>query len=135
MGSAGCSPGKTPSRPPGRSSTRCWATPCPSTRTPRAAGVPGRRTGCCPTGTPGTTRRADHASAGPGPRRLDCGMGVAQAVLLAHALAVPALGTGAKALAWTLVLLLGVVVSRAAAAYGSEAAALRAAARVKSQLR
>ena len=63
------------------------------------------------------------------------GLVVAQAVLLAHALAVPALGTGAKALAWTLVLLLGVVVSRAAAAYGSEAAALRAAARVKSQLR
>ena len=63
------------------------------------------------------------------------GLVVAQAALLAHALAVPALGTGAKALAWTLVLLLGVVVSRAAAAYGSEAAALRAAARVKSQLR
>ncbi|HEU5386143.1 MAG TPA: thiol reductant ABC exporter subunit CydD, partial [Streptosporangiaceae bacterium] len=43
--------------------------------------------------------------------------------------------TGAKALAGTLVLLLGVVVARAAAAYGGEAAALRAAARVKSQLR
>jgi ATP-binding cassette subfamily C protein CydD len=63
------------------------------------------------------------------------GLVVAQAVLLAHGLAAAALGTGAKALAGTLVLLLGVVVARAAAAYGGEAAALRAAARVKSQLR
>ncbi len=63
------------------------------------------------------------------------GLIVAQAALLAHALATAALGTGARALAVTLALLLGVVVARGAAAYGGEAAALRAAARVKSQLR
>src|SRR5579863_6262488 len=68
------------------------------------------------------------------------GLIVTQAALLAHALATAttgpgALGTGARALAGTLLLLLGVVLARAAAAYGGEAAALRAAARVKSQLR
>jgi len=63
------------------------------------------------------------------------GLIVAQAELLAHALAAAARGTGATALAGTLVLLLEVVLARAAAAYGGEAAALRAAARVKSQLR
>ena len=63
------------------------------------------------------------------------GLILAQAALLAHALAAAALGTGAAALAVTLVLLLGVVVARGAAAYGGEAAALRAAAAVKSQLR
>ena len=63
------------------------------------------------------------------------GLILAQAALLAHALAAAALGTGAAALAVTLVLLLGVAVARGAAAYGGEAAALRAAAAVKSQLR
>jgi ATP-binding cassette, subfamily C, bacterial CydD len=63
------------------------------------------------------------------------GLIVAQAALLAHAPSTAALGTGVKALAGTLALLLGVVVARAAATYGEEAAALRAAARVKSQLR
>jgi ATP-binding cassette subfamily C protein CydD len=63
------------------------------------------------------------------------GLIVAQAALVARALSAAALGTGAGALAGTLVLLLGVVLARAAAAYGGEAAALRAAARVKSQLR
>jgi ATP-binding cassette, subfamily C, bacterial CydD len=63
------------------------------------------------------------------------GLIVAQAALLARALAAAALGTGAAALAGTLVMLLVVVVARSAAAYGGEAAALRAAARVKSQLR
>jgi ABC-type transport system involved in cytochrome bd biosynthesis fused ATPase/permease subunit len=63
------------------------------------------------------------------------GLILAQAALLAHALAAAALGTGAAALSGTLVLLLGVVVARGAAAYGGEAAALRAAATVKSQLR
>jgi ATP-binding cassette subfamily C protein CydD len=63
------------------------------------------------------------------------GLIMAQAVLLAHALATAARGTGATALTVTLVLLLGVVLARAAAAYGGEAAALCAAARVKSQLR
>jgi ATP-binding cassette, subfamily C, bacterial CydD len=63
------------------------------------------------------------------------GLILTQAVLLARALAAAALGHGAAALAGTLVLLLIVVVARAAATYGGEAAALRAAARVKSQLR
>jgi len=63
------------------------------------------------------------------------GLILAQAALLARALSAAALGTGARALAGTLALLLGVVLARAAAAYGGEAAALRAAARVKSQLR
>ncbi len=63
------------------------------------------------------------------------GLILAQAALLAHALAAAALGTGATALAGTLVLLFGVVAARGAAAYGGETAALRAAARVKSQLR
>ena len=63
------------------------------------------------------------------------GLILAQAALLAHALAAAARGAGAAALAGTLVLLFGVVVARGAAAYGGEAAALRAAAAVKSQLR
>jgi ATP-binding cassette, subfamily C, bacterial CydD len=63
------------------------------------------------------------------------GLILAQAALLARALAAAALGTGAAALAGTLLALLGVVVARGAAAYGGEATALRAAARVKSQLR
>jgi ATP-binding cassette subfamily C protein CydD len=63
------------------------------------------------------------------------GLILTQAALLAHALATAALGTGGAALAGTLALLLIVVAARAAATYGGEAAALRAAARVKSQLR
>jgi len=64
------------------------------------------------------------------------GLILAQAVLLAHALAAAARGTeAAAALAGTLAVLLGVAAARAAATYGGEAAALRAAARVKSQLR
>ena len=64
------------------------------------------------------------------------GLILAQADLLSHALAAAARGTrAADALAGTLALLLGVVLARAAACYGGEAAALRAAARVKSQLR
>ena len=63
------------------------------------------------------------------------GLIVIQAALLAHALAGAALGTGTRALTGTLLFLLGVVLARSAAAYGGEAAALRAAARVKSQLR
>ena len=68
------------------------------------------------------------------------GLIVIQAALLAHALATAtagtgALGTGGRALAVTLVFLLGVVSARAAVAYGAETAALRAAARVKSELR
>src|SRR5690242_17468783 len=63
------------------------------------------------------------------------GLILAQAALLARALAAAATGTGAAALSGALALLLGVVLARGAAAYGGEAAALRAAATVKSQLR
>src|SRR5437868_1473695 len=62
------------------------------------------------------------------------GLIVAQAALLAHALAAAAFGTGAAALAGTLLVLLAVVAARGAAAYGGEAAALRAATPVKSPL-
>src|ERR1700729_68510 len=60
---------------------------------------------------------------------------LAQAGLLAHALAAPATGVGVAALGATLGVLLAVLAARAAAAYGGELAALRAAAAVKSQLR
>jgi ATP-binding cassette, subfamily C, bacterial CydD len=64
------------------------------------------------------------------------GLILAQAGLLAHVLATAARGHTAAAALWgTLLALLGVVVARAAAGYGGEAAALRAAAAVKSQLR
>jgi ATP-binding cassette subfamily C protein CydD len=63
------------------------------------------------------------------------GLILAQAGLLAHALAGAALGTGARALAVTLGVLLAVLAARALAVYGGEIAALRAAAAVKSQLR
>ena len=58
-GTAGCSPGRTRSRPPGGSSTRCSATWSPCSRTRGAAGARRRPTGCCPTATPGTTRPAE----------------------------------------------------------------------------
>jgi ATP-binding cassette subfamily C protein CydD len=67
------------------------------------------------------------------------GLILIQAGLLAHVLASAATGTGARgmytALAGTLVALLTVLLARAAASYGGEATALRAAAVVKSQLR
>ena len=60
---------------------------------------------------------------------------LAQAGLLARALAVAARGDVAVALSGTLAALLAVVVARAAVSYGGEVASLRAAAAVKSQLR
>jgi ATP-binding cassette, subfamily C, bacterial CydD len=60
---------------------------------------------------------------------------LAQAGLLAHALATAAHGTGTAALAGTLLALLAVLLGRAVVTGGGEAAALRAAAAVKSQLR
>ncbi len=60
---------------------------------------------------------------------------LAQAGLLARALAAPAAGIGVAALAGTLGVLLAVLAARAVTAYGGELAALRAAAAVKSQLR
>jgi len=60
---------------------------------------------------------------------------LAQAGLLAHALATAARGEVAGALAGTLTALLIVVLMRAAVSYGGEVTALRAAATVKSQLR
>jgi len=63
------------------------------------------------------------------------GLILAQAGLLAHALAAAATGTGVAALAGTLIALGVVLLARAAASYGGEVTALRAAAAVKSQLR
>ena len=61
---------------------------------------------------------------------------LAQASLLAHALATAARGQAAAAALWgTLAALLGVVAVRVAVTYGGEVCALRAAATVKSQLR
>ena len=60
---------------------------------------------------------------------------LAQAGLLARALASAARGAGLAALSGTVLVLLIVIAARAIAAYGSESAALRAAAQVKSQLR
>jgi ATP-binding cassette subfamily C protein CydD len=60
---------------------------------------------------------------------------LAQAGLLAHALAAAARGDVAATLAGTLTILLIVVAARAAVSYGGEVTALRAAATVKSQLR
>ncbi len=60
---------------------------------------------------------------------------LAQASLLAHALAGVARGAGLSALRATIMALLLVLLARAVAAFGGEAAALRAAAIVKSQLR
>ena len=83
-----------------------------------------------------------HAGAARGYLVLTIGLGLvmtalilAQAGLLARALAGAARGTGLPALSGTLLALLVVAGARAAAAYGGEVAALRAAARVKSQLR
>jgi ATP-binding cassette subfamily C protein CydD len=63
------------------------------------------------------------------------GLVLAQAGLLARALATAARGTGVSALWPTLVLLLAVVAARALATGGGEVVALRAAAAVKAQLR
>jgi ATP-binding cassette, subfamily C, bacterial CydD len=58
-----------------------------------------------------------------------------QTGLVAHLLAAAAPGDGVTALAASLLLLLGVLAARALAAYGSEVAALRAAAQARSRLR
>jgi ATP-binding cassette subfamily C protein CydD len=87
-------------------------------------------------------RLLEHARGARGYLAVTIGLGLAttacvlaQAGLLAHSLADAARGTGVRALAGTLVLLLCVLLGRAAAAYGSETAAMRAAAIVKSGLR
>ena len=63
------------------------------------------------------------------------GLILLQASLLAHVLAAAATGTGVTVLAGALGMLAAVLAARAAAAYGGEVSALRAAAAVKSQLR
>jgi ATP-binding cassette, subfamily C, bacterial CydD len=63
------------------------------------------------------------------------GLILLQASLLAHVLAAAATGTGTAVLAGSLGLLAVVLAARAAAGYGGEVTALRAAAAVKSQLR
>jgi ATP-binding cassette subfamily C protein CydD len=87
-------------------------------------------------------RLVRHASAARGYLMLTVCLGagttalvLAQASLLAHALAGPARGAGLGALRGTIAVLALVLLARAVAAYGGEAAALRAAAAVKSQLR
>ena len=83
-----------------------------------------------------------YASAARGYLLLTVGLGLAgtalilaQAGLLAHALATAAAGHGRAALSGTLAVLLVVLAARAAASYGGEVTALRAAATIKSQLR
>ncbi len=83
-----------------------------------------------------------HARAARGYLLITVGLGLAttalvlaQASLLARALAGAARGAGLSALGSTIAVLLVVVIARAAASFGGEAAALRAAATVKSQLR
>jgi ATP-binding cassette, subfamily C, bacterial CydD len=87
-------------------------------------------------------RLLHHARAARGLLAATVGLGVAAAILiiaqaglLAHALASAAVSTGPAALTGTLAALLLVVAARAAVCYASETAALRAAATVKSQLR
>ena len=91
---------------------------------------------------PVNPRLLRHAAAARGYLILTVGLGLAttalilaQAGLLARALAAPAAGIGVAALAATLGVLLAVLAARAVTAYGGELAALRAAAAVKSQLR
>ncbi len=92
--------------------------------------------------TPFDARLVRHARAARGYLVCTVGLGlvttalvVAQAGLLAHVLADAARGTGLTALSGTLIALLIVIAGRAGAAFGGEAAALRAAAVIKSQLR
>ena len=87
-------------------------------------------------------RLLEHARGARGYLAVTVGLGLAttafvlaQAGLLAHALASATRGTGVRALAGTLVALLFVLLGRAAAGYGGETAAMRAAAIVKSRLR
>ncbi|CAM4126537.1 hypothetical protein GCM10009799_28930 [Nocardiopsis rhodophaea] len=60
---------------------------------------------------------------------------LAQAWLLAHIIAGVAAGSGSRDLAWAITAVAAVAVARAALSYGAETAALRSAARAKSQLR
>ncbi|ASU82856.1 thiol reductant ABC exporter subunit CydD [Nocardiopsis gilva YIM 90087] len=60
---------------------------------------------------------------------------LAQAWLLAHIIAGAAAGSGSRDLAWAITAVAAVAVARAALSYGAETAALRSAARAKSQLR
>jgi ATP-binding cassette, subfamily C, bacterial CydD len=93
-------------------------------------------------GRPLDPRLLRHAAAARGWLALTAALGLAatglvlaQASLLAHALAGAARGTGLAALSGTIIALLLVLIARAAATHGGETAALRAAALVKSRLR
>ncbi len=88
------------------------------------------------------SRLLQHASAARGYLIITVGLGLAttalvltQASLLAHALAGAARGVGLTSMRGTILLLAIVLIARAVAAFGGEAAALRASAAVKSQLR
>ncbi|WP_344093916.1 ABC transporter transmembrane domain-containing protein, partial [Nocardiopsis composta] len=63
------------------------------------------------------------------------GLVLAQAWLLAHTIAGAAGGAGLDELSWAIAAVAAVAIARAALSYGAETAALRSAARAKSQLR
>src|SRR5580693_2781516 len=126
------------SRPPGFTRPGyCEARPSPTSSSRGAGDVRAQRSM-----RPVDPRLLRHAAAARGYLVLTVLLGLAttalilaQAGLLARALAAPATGIGVAALAGTLGVLLAVLAGRAVAAYGGELAALRAAAAVKSQLR
>lgn len=66
---------------------------------------------------------------------LTTGMVLAQAWLLAYTIAGATRGAGLDALSWAITAVAAVAIARAALSYGAETAALRSAARAKSQLR
>jgi len=128
---------RDPPHPGPRACRRAAPSPCPASRD-LAPVPPGRGTAVKPL-DPRLLRRAGAAR---GFLAVTVALGLAmtalilvQAGLLAHVLAAAARGTPAAALAGAFTALLLVFAGRAAAAYGGEFAALRAAAGVKSQLR
>src|SRR5262249_20674535 len=132
-------PGSSSRRPRPPSPPRPARRRLPSGRRPVRSGDPRPET----TGMrPVDPRLLRHAGAARGYLIFTVGLGLvvtalvlAQAGLLAHALATAARGTGIAALWPALAVLLAVVATRAVAAGGGETVALRAAATVKSELR
>ncbi len=109
---------------------------------PRATRSRGRQAAAGGRLRPFDPRLLRSASAARGYLVLTVGLGLVttalvliQAGLLAHALAAAARGSGLAALRSTVIALLLVLLGRAAATFGGETAALRAAASIKSQLR
>ncbi|HEV2377890.1 MAG TPA: thiol reductant ABC exporter subunit CydD [Streptosporangiaceae bacterium] len=113
----------------------------PATRLPPEAASPAPARGRT-AGAPVDLRLLRHAAAARRWLALTAALGLtttglvlAQACLLARALAGAARGTGLAPLSGTIITLLVVLIGRAAAIHGGETAALRAAAQVKSRLR